>query len=78
MSITHATDTIVAIATPPGRSGVGIVRISGPRAEAIAQALIGRLPEPRRATRARFTAADGALIDEGLALFFRGPASFTG
>lgn len=75
---TDTTDTIAAIATPPGRGGVGIVRISGPRAAAVAQALCGRLPEPRRATRTRFSAADGAPIDDGLALFFAGPASFTG
>ncbi len=81
MSATHTTDktdTIAAIATPPGRGGVGIVRISGARAAAIAQALCGRRPEPRRAVRARFTDADGAPIDDGLALFFPGPASFTG
>ena len=71
-------DTIVAAATPPGRGGVGIVRVSGPLAAPIARALLGRLPLPRYATQARFAAADGAAIDAGLALYFPGPHSYTG
>lgn len=71
-------DTIVAAATPPGRGGVGIVRISGPLAPALARALLGRVPLPRHATRARFAAADGGAIDEGLALYFPAPHSYTG
>ncbi len=70
--------TIVAAATPPGRGGVGIVRVSGPLAAPIARALLGRLPLPRYATQARFAAADGAAIDAGLALYFPGPHSYTG
>jgi tRNA modification GTPase len=73
-------DTIVAVATPPGRGGVGIVRLSGEQAVAIARTL---LPEdltlkPRRAHFAAFRDADGEVIDEGLVLWFPAPHSFTG
>ena len=71
-------DTIAAIATPPGRGGIGIVRISGPGAGRIARALLGRLPAPRLAEFARFADARGEPIDEGLALYFPAPASYTG
>jgi tRNA modification GTPase len=71
-------DTIVAIATPPGRGGVGIVRVSGRAVAKIAEAIVGALPAPRRAHYVRFVDADGEPIDEGIALFFKGPASFTG
>ncbi|RRN78690.1 MULTISPECIES: tRNA uridine-5-carboxymethylaminomethyl(34) synthesis GTPase MnmE [Pseudoxanthomonas] len=73
-----ASDTIAAIATAPGAGGVGIVRLSGPRALAIAAALCGREPAPRRALRAFFREADGAVIDDGIVLAFPGPHSFTG
>lgn len=76
--IRPAADTIVAIATGAARAGVGIVRVSGPRAPAIAEALIGHVPAPRRATVARFRDADGEALDHGLALRFAAPASFTG
>jgi YidC/Oxa1 family membrane protein insertase len=72
------TDTICAIATPPGAGGVGIVRISGPLAPDIARAMAGRLPAPRYATLAAFSDAGGEVIDTGIALFFPAPASFTG
>lgn len=72
------TDTIAAIATPPGRGGVGIVRVSGPAVPAIAEALLGRLPEPRLARFARFHDDAGEVIDEGLVLHFPAPGSFTG
>jgi len=72
------TDTIVAAATPPGRGGIGIVRMSGPLVPAIARAMLGRLPPPRHATHARFNAVDGGAIDTGLALFFPAPHSYTG
>jgi tRNA modification GTPase len=72
------TDTICAVATPPGAGGVGIVRISGPLAPDIARRIIGRLPEPRHATLASFRDAGGDVIDSGIALFFPAPASFTG
>jgi tRNA modification GTPase len=71
-------DTIAAIATAPGRGGIGIVRVSGPLAGDIARAVTGRLPPPRRATLARFAGTGGALLDEGVALYFPGPRSYTG
>ena len=71
-------DTIAAIATPPGRGGIGIVRISGPACAAIVRSVTGVTPAPRHATRADFRAADGALIDSGIALFFPAPHSYTG
>mgnify|MGYP003295817872 CR=1 FL=1 len=72
------TDTIVAIATATGAGGVGIVRLSGPRALAIASAITGRALQVRVARHARFEDEGGATIDDGIALHFRGPASFTG
>src|SRR5687768_7434544 len=71
-------DTIVAAATAPGRGGVGVVRVSGPKVPEIAATLIGVLPEPRHATLARFLDSDGTPIDIGIALFFPGPHSYTG
>ena len=75
--MTH-TDTIVAAATPPGRGGIGIVRLSGPKVPELAAVLLGDLPAPRRATFAHFLDAQGQPIDAGLALFFPAPASYTG
>jgi tRNA modification GTPase len=72
------TDTIAAIATPPGRGGVGIVRVSGPAVVAVAHGTIGILPPPRTAQLCHFRDADGQVIDTGLALYFVAPASFTG
>ena len=72
------TDTIAAIATPPGSGGIGVVRVSGSGAAAVAHALLGRLPQPRLATLGRFRDANGASLDEGLALWFPGPNSYTG
>lgn len=71
-------DTIVARATPAGRGGVGIVRVSGPASSDIANALIGKLPVPRYATYSAFNDAAGSPIDTGIALWFPGPKSFTG
>lgn len=71
-------DTIVAAATPAGTGGVGVVRISGPATEAIARRMLGSLPEPRVATVRRFRNAVREPLDEGLALYFPAPASFTG
>jgi tRNA modification GTPase len=71
-------DTIVAIATAPGRGAVGVIRISGPNAPAVAKQLLGELPTPRKATLAHFLDLDGAALDQGLALYFPAPASFTG
>ena len=74
----YESSTIAAIATPPGSGGIGVVRISGPKAEAVACALLGGVPEPRAASFRRFRAADDTLLDEGLALWFPGPNSYTG
>ena len=71
-------DTIAAIATAPGRGGIGIVRVSGPQTPAIARTLLGTMIEPRRAELRAFLDADDSPIDTGLALFFAGPHSFTG
>ena len=71
-------DTICAIATPPGRGGIGVVRVSGPQVPELAQAMLGVLPKPRHAHFARFLGADGEVLDEGLALYFPAPRSFTG
>ena len=73
-----ASETIFAIATPPGFGGVGVIRISGPLAGRIAGQMLGSVPEPRYATLANFTDADGQAIDSGIALLFPAPASFTG
>jgi tRNA modification GTPase len=72
------TETIVAAATPPGRGGVGIVRISGPKAPELAAVMLGDLPRARHASLARFLDAGGEPIDVGLALFFPAPHSYTG
>lgn len=71
-------ETIAAIATAPGRGGVGIVRISGPQAGKCAEAILGKLPKPRYAHYCAFRGADGAVIDEGIGLYFSSPHSFTG
>ncbi|MCC5858869.1 MAG: tRNA uridine-5-carboxymethylaminomethyl(34) synthesis GTPase MnmE [Ectothiorhodospiraceae bacterium] len=73
-----AADTICAIATPPGQGGVGIVRVSGPAAARLIDAVAGPLPGPRRAVFRRFTDQDGSVLDEGLVLWFPAPGSFTG
>ncbi|MEM7251062.1 MAG: tRNA uridine-5-carboxymethylaminomethyl(34) synthesis GTPase MnmE [Pseudomonadota bacterium] len=73
-----AHDTIAAIATPPGVGGIGVVRISGPKAGAIAAAIVERTLTPRRATVTNFLDANGTTIDTGIGLLFLGPASFTG
>ena len=76
--MTPAQDTIVAIATASGAGGVGIVRLSGPAAQAIAKMICARALSPRRAYHVRFRDAEGDTIDDGIALSFPGPASFTG
>lgn len=71
--------TIAAIATPQGRGGIGVIRLSGRAASAIASLLTGKpLPPPRYAQFAAFLDADGLPIDEGLVLYFPAPHSFTG
>jgi len=71
-------DTIVAAATPPGRGGIAIVRVSGPSTPQIGVSLLGQLPPPRLATGAQFRGGDGSAIDHGLALYFPAPHSYTG
>ena len=71
-------DTIAAIATPSGRGGVSVIRVSGPEAKGIAECLTKRSLQIRQPTLAKFIGSDGHIIDEGLALIFEGPASFTG
>jgi len=71
-------DTIVAVATAPGRGGVGVVRISGKQSAEIVSAICGKLPTPRYATFTHFRSAENEVIDEGIALYFPSPASFTG
>lgn len=73
-----AIETIAAIATPPGRGGIGIIRISGPRVIPIAQQILGKLPAPRYADYLPFLNADARAIDYGIALYFPAPKSFTG
>ena len=71
-------DTIAAIATAPGRGGIGVVRLSGTDLRPLAEALCGKCPPPRLAALANFRAADGNPIDSGLVLHFPAPYSFTG
>ncbi|MBV5307869.1 tRNA uridine-5-carboxymethylaminomethyl(34) synthesis GTPase MnmE [Chromatium okenii] len=71
-------ETIAAIATPPGQGGVGIVRVSGAQVPAITEAILGRLLIPRTANVAVFHDVNGNFIDEGIAIFFQAPKSFTG
>ncbi|UBX50353.1 tRNA uridine-5-carboxymethylaminomethyl(34) synthesis GTPase MnmE [Providencia alcalifaciens] len=71
-------DTIVAQATAPGRGGVGILRVSGPQAALVAETVLGKLPKPRYADYLPFRDADGSVLDQGIALYFPGPNSFTG
>ena len=72
------TDTIVAIATAPGAGGVGVVRLSGPRSRAIAETICVQALAPRHAHYARFRDGHGDTIDDGIALHFAAPASYTG
>ena len=71
-------ETIAAIATPPGRGGIAVVRISGPAVKQIALGILGDIPSPRRAVFRTFRDASGKPLDSGLALYFTAPASFTG
>lgn len=70
--------TIAAIATAPGRGGVGIVRISGDKAAGIATRILGHIPPPRHAHYGPFRDSNGRVLDHGIALFFPNPNSFTG
>jgi len=72
------TETIAAIATPLGRGGVGIVRVSGAKVPDIAKQVLGCLPAPRYAHYGNFLGAEGQVLDQGIALYFPNPHSFTG
>jgi len=71
-------DTIAAIATARGRAGIGVIRISGPDSARISTRVLGKLPTARRAVLRDFKAADGAVLDHGLVLYFPAPGSYTG
>jgi len=71
-------DTIAAIATAPGRGGIGVVRISGPLVAEVARAVVGKVPSPRHASLGVFRDAQGERIDEGIALYYAAPQSYTG
>ena len=71
-------ETVAAIATPPGRGGIGIIRISGPLASNIYFSLTGKTPLPNTAVYTPFNNQESVVIDRGVALFFKGPNSFTG
>ena len=74
----YTPDTIAALATPPGRGGIAVIRVSGPDAPRCCEALSGSLPAPREARFRRFRDAEGEVIDEGLVVYFPAPDSFTG
>lgn len=74
----RSTETIAAIATPPGRGGVGIIRLSGPQAVNITRLIVKHIPAPRMAGFARFYDDAHEAIDEGIVLYFPAPHSFTG
>ena len=71
-------DTIAAQATAPGRGGVGIIRISGPEVINVAKAILGKVPELRKAEYLTFHDLNKQALDQGIALYFKGPNSFTG
>ena len=75
---TGTRDTIVALATPPGRGGIAVVRVSGPGTTGIATSVISKLPPPRLATLTKFRDERGEALDSGLALYFPAPNSYTG
>lgn len=70
--------TIAAQATAPGRGGVGIIRVSGPEAKNVAQAILGKVPDIRKAEYLPFSDANNTILDQGIALYFQAPNSFTG
>jgi len=78
MSAIETIDTIAAVATPPGKGGVGIIRVSGPLATTIAKNILGHIPQPRRAEYLPFHDQNQTIIDTGIVLYFQAPNSFTG
>lgn len=71
-------DTIAAVATAQGRGGVGVVRISGRNIQALSEGILGILPKPRHATYGNFLDDKGDVLDQGIALYFPAPHSYTG
>jgi tRNA modification GTPase len=71
-------DTIAAIATAQGRGGVGVIRISGQKVDSIGCGILGKLPKPRHATFCNFIDNKGDILDQGIAIYFSGPQSYTG
>ena len=78
MSLSSNTETIAAQATAPGRGGVGIIRVSGPLASKVAVTILGKQPKTRYAEYLPFKDQSGQTLDQGIALYFEGPNSFTG
>ncbi|URJ24461.1 tRNA uridine-5-carboxymethylaminomethyl(34) synthesis GTPase MnmE [Candidatus Blochmanniella camponoti] len=76
--MSYTIDTVVAISTPPGRGGIGVIRISGKSVPAIAPKLLGKMPNPRKAEYLPFLDTDGSILEQVIALFFPEPNSFTG
>ncbi len=74
----HPQETIAAIATPPGRGGVGIVRVAGPHVKDILQAITGKIPSPRQSVYTPFLNEEKTALDFGIAIYFPAPHSFTG
>jgi tRNA modification GTPase len=75
---TATPDTIAAIATPPGRGGIGIIRVSGTRTAVITRTILGSVPDARQAAYLSFHNSEGTTLDQGIALYFPAPHSFTG
>ena len=78
MMVPNAHTTIVALSSAPGKAGVAVIRVSGPRVRFVLETFAGLIPEPRVATLRKLVDARGAAIDSALVLFFAAPASFTG
>ena len=71
-------DTIAAIATPSGRSGIGVIRVSGNKSQRIYRSFIGQEPENRRAQYSSFKSSANIVLDKGISIFFKAPMSYTG
>ena len=78
MALAYSSDVIAAVATPPGRGGIGVVRLSGPALDPFFAGILDRVPQPRHAHYLDFRDRAGAVIDRGLALYFPAPHSYTG
>ncbi len=71
-------DIIAAIATPPGKGGIGVIRISGKNLKPLAESILGKIPQARYAQFSKFSDVNGQIIDQGIALYFSAPNSYTG